>query len=341
MSANFLYGCFISTQTIAINAHARSPHSNSMTDDIAPAHEAPQRKRYTFKKRDPVAAAKLEEERLASIKHNPFGDAKPRESVLAKRTGKDEAKVLEEEALTYDVHFKLTPEQFSEKKARQQEIDQLKDSLQDADLSDADAVKAEIAEKESALADLVKGFEALLIEKAKAGDLPRVERKPFMRGEEGGGGYGGGDYGHGGQEHSRGNNRGMPYRDQYEPSSGGYGGSHGSGYGGGGGFQGDQDRAGDSFGAGYGNGGGGGGYNRRRGGRGGGGGGGREYRESGGGGGGGYREAGGSGGGGDGGYGSYGARKGGSEREGGSGGGYHRHYPMHADSEDYRPLSER
>jgi len=43
-----------------------------MTDDVAQAHEpqhAPHRKKYTFKKRDPVAAAKLEEERVASIKH--------------------------------------------------------------------------------------------------------------------------------------------------------------------------------------------------------------------------------------------------------------------------------
>lgn len=43
-----------------------------MTDDVVQAHEpqhAPHRKKYTFKKRDPVAAAKLEEERVASIKH--------------------------------------------------------------------------------------------------------------------------------------------------------------------------------------------------------------------------------------------------------------------------------
>lgn len=39
-----------------------------MTDDAEPQHGA-QRKKYTFKKRDPVAAAKLEEERVASIKH--------------------------------------------------------------------------------------------------------------------------------------------------------------------------------------------------------------------------------------------------------------------------------
>lgn len=72
---------------------------------------------------------------------NPFGDAKPREAVIAKRTGKDEAKVLEEEALSYEVHLKLTTEQFAEKKARQEEIENLKASLQDNEVDDADAVK--------------------------------------------------------------------------------------------------------------------------------------------------------------------------------------------------------
>lgn len=72
---------------------------------------------------------------------NPFGDAKPRESVIAKRTGKDEAKVLEEEALTYEVHFKLTPEQFAEKKARQEEIQNLKASLDAGEVDNAETIK--------------------------------------------------------------------------------------------------------------------------------------------------------------------------------------------------------
>lgn len=72
---------------------------------------------------------------------NPFGDAKPREAVIAERTGKDEAKVLEEEALSYEVHFKLTSEQFAEKKARQEEIEALKASLHTDDVPDAEAVK--------------------------------------------------------------------------------------------------------------------------------------------------------------------------------------------------------
>ena len=57
---------------------------------------------------------------------NPFGDAKPREAVLAQRTGKDEATVVKEDASTYDIHLKLNATQFAEKKERQHEIDDLK-----------------------------------------------------------------------------------------------------------------------------------------------------------------------------------------------------------------------
>lgn len=57
---------------------------------------------------------------------NPFGNAKPREAVLAERTGKDEATVVKEDANTYDIHLKLNSTQFAEKMARQHEINDLK-----------------------------------------------------------------------------------------------------------------------------------------------------------------------------------------------------------------------
>ena len=64
---------------------------------------------------------------------NPFGDAKPREAVLAERTGKDEATVVKEDANTYDIHLKLNSTQFAEKMARQHEIDDLKAVLASGD----------------------------------------------------------------------------------------------------------------------------------------------------------------------------------------------------------------
>ena len=64
---------------------------------------------------------------------NPFGDAKPREAVLAQRTGKDEATVVKEDASTYAIHLKLNAAQFAEKKAKQHEIDDLKSALASGD----------------------------------------------------------------------------------------------------------------------------------------------------------------------------------------------------------------
>jgi hypothetical protein len=49
--------------------------------------------------------------------------------VIAERTGKDEAQVLREEASSYDIHLRLTSEQFAEKRARQMEIDEMKTAL--------------------------------------------------------------------------------------------------------------------------------------------------------------------------------------------------------------------
>jgi hypothetical protein len=43
-------------------------------------------------------------------------------------------------------------------------------------------LQADIVTKERELDELVKGFEELLVEKAKAGQLPRVDRKPFQSG---------------------------------------------------------------------------------------------------------------------------------------------------------------
>ena len=71
---------------------------------------------------------------------NPFGDAKPREAVIAQRTGKDENEVLQEAAKEYQVKIRLTPEQFAAKKAKLQEIDALKAQL-DGEPEDAEAVQ--------------------------------------------------------------------------------------------------------------------------------------------------------------------------------------------------------
>lgn len=68
---------------------------------------------------------------------NPFGDAKPREAVIAERTGKDEKDVLAEAASEYQVKIRLTPEQFEQKKAKRTHIDALKAQLAEEDADTA------------------------------------------------------------------------------------------------------------------------------------------------------------------------------------------------------------
>jgi hypothetical protein len=60
---------------------------------------------------------------------NPFGSAKPREEVIAKRTGKDEATIVAEAAKEYQVKVRLNPEQYAQKQAHLQEIAALKETL--------------------------------------------------------------------------------------------------------------------------------------------------------------------------------------------------------------------
>jgi len=69
------------------------------------AEDAPAgRPRLNLKPRDDSAAAKLAAERDAAAKPSPFGAAKPREAILAARTGKKEEDILKEEAAKDRLH---------------------------------------------------------------------------------------------------------------------------------------------------------------------------------------------------------------------------------------------
>jgi predicted membrane chloride channel (bestrophin family) len=72
---------------------------------------------------------------------SPFGDAKPRETVIAQRTGKNEEAILKEEAEEYSVKIRLTSEQFAEKKERLDQIDELKAAIATGDAEDVAAAE--------------------------------------------------------------------------------------------------------------------------------------------------------------------------------------------------------
>lgn len=62
----------MTTEATAEPEVAQGAHEHVQTAPEAAQEQAPQRKKYVFKKRDPVAAAKLEEERKANMKQVCF-----------------------------------------------------------------------------------------------------------------------------------------------------------------------------------------------------------------------------------------------------------------------------
>ncbi|CAL5225429.1 g8245 [Coccomyxa viridis] len=274
-----------------------------------------ERRRLVLKPRDETAAQRAASERAATAKSNPFGAAKPRESVLANRAGKKEEDILKEEVLKEKLQLRLTPEQLDAKTALESAVEDVKQELAaENDDSKKDALTTELKEKETKLDTLMAEFEKMAVDRARSGEIgirPSERRRQVEEAQlaaGGGGGYGApkaDGYGAPARGGFGGGGRGFAGRTGYDYGNGG---ARGGGRGGGG-----------SFGAGYqptGNYSGGGGFS---GGSGQGGGYRDSYKDAGGG----YEAAGQGGfsGSPSGGFeGSYGGRGGGSSR-GGRGGG--------------------
>jgi hypothetical protein len=274
-----------------------------------------ERPRLNLKPRDESAVKKAELDRAHSGKANPFGAAKPREAVLANRSGKTESEILQEEVAKEKLKLRLTPEQAQEKEGIETQLGELKEAIS---LEEDDEKKATLQEELTAgqgkLDALMDSVRKLTLDAAARGEIQRPsERRAALEAQQqqqGGPGYGGGDQG--GYD----GYPGMGGPPQQYGGGGGRGGGGGGGYGGRGGGGGGRGGRGFSDGGGYG---GGGGFDNFGGGSQGYGGGG-----SGGGGGfGGYQErgSGGRGGGRGGDYGSGDFASGGDYQGGGGGGG--------------------
>lgn len=136
---------------------------------------------------------------------NPFGAARPRESVLAQRTGVSESDVLATEAKASRLHLRLDREQRMAKEEAEAALETAKATAAaarggtDAD-TDADAADVALAEATAKLATLMDSFETAAVERALAGDGMRPSERRRAAGEEGvygsferdGGGGGGG-----------------------------------------------------------------------------------------------------------------------------------------------------
>lgn len=230
-------------------------------------HAEAQRPRLNLKPRDPNAAKQLELQRQASGK-NPFGDAKPREAVLASRTGKSENEILAEEVKSEKPKLRLNAQQLDEKRAAEAAVEEINELI-DAATSESskEQLQEELTARQAKLDELMAGFEKLALEAAKSGEFvrPSERRRQLLESQGSGNGIPGLMAG----------GTGDPYRDAaggYDPRGGaeGYRGGGRGGYGGGGGGGGSYREAGGYRdgrpGGGYGGGGGGSGSYERRGG---------------------------------------------------------------------------
>eukprot|EP00884_Botryococcus_braunii_P000215 jgi/Botrbrau1/10194/Bobra.116_1s0010.1 len=226
---------------------------------------ATERPRLVLKPRDPDAAARAEAARASGKSSSIFGSAKPREAVLASREGKKEEDILKEDVKKEKVHLRLDKEQEAEKETAEKEIQDTKEELAlEEDPEKAEELKAKLKSREDKLADLLAGFEKLVLQKVKAGDvgLRPSERRRIVE-EQGQASYGGGARsgsggldGHGGSSFGSHNGGGYdlpPPRGQYG-ARGGHNAGRSSGYdygssGGRGGYQEPRDSmGGGSFG---------------------------------------------------------------------------------------------
>eukprot|EP00879_Flechtneria_rotunda_P004671 GHRR01004933.1.p1 GENE.GHRR01004933.1~~GHRR01004933.1.p1 ORF type:complete len:299 (+),score=89.26 GHRR01004933.1:92-988(+) len=238
------------------------------------SEEEPRRPRLNLKPRDETAAKQLELNRSASGK-NPFGDAKPREAVLASRTGKSETEILVEEVKAEKPKLRLNAQQLEDKRAAEAAVAEVQELLAaEPDEAAQAGIREELAARQAQLDELMAGFEKLALEAAAKGEFARpsewrrqqqlllesqgsadngyggVGDLPGIGGYSRGGSYGG--YRDGGRSGYGGYNRdggaGSGYRDgpggrpggSYREPGGGYGDRKG-GFGGRGGY---QDRGG-------------------------------------------------------------------------------------------------
>ncbi|GAB4820772.1 hypothetical protein N2152v2_007818 [Parachlorella kessleri] len=136
----------------------------------------PSRPKLNLKPRDPAAAAKLEQERQTqAAKKSPFGEAKPREAIIASRVGKTEEEILKEEVKKEKLHLRLNPAQLEEKRAHEAAVKEVEDEIGlEDDEGKREVLSAELQARQQKLDRLMEGFEKLALETALSGSAPRV-----------------------------------------------------------------------------------------------------------------------------------------------------------------------
>mmetsp|Transcript_5251 Transcript_5251/g.9093 ORF Transcript_5251/g.9093 Transcript_5251/m.9093 type:complete len:225 (+) Transcript_5251:83-757(+) len=153
-----------------------------------------ERPRLNLKPRDESAAKAAETERAVKAKSNPFGDAKPRESVLAVRTGKTEAEIAREEVGNEALmRLRLSAAQQEEKGQLDALVDEIKRKLaEEEDPATKQGLELILKEREAAVIKMMEAVAAEAMRAAIAGEVQRPSERQEQRAREGGDEAGGG-----------------------------------------------------------------------------------------------------------------------------------------------------
>ncbi|CAD7696690.1 unnamed protein product [Ostreobium quekettii] len=137
----------------------------------------PQRRRLVLNPRNEEKARQLAQTGKSSI----FGDAKPREEVLAQRTGMAEADILKQEAEHERLHIRLSPQQISDQREAEEAVAEAKRTLEQA--TDEEAIRTlrvDLDARQRELNSLLISFEKLAVQKAHAGGGIRPSERQRM-----------------------------------------------------------------------------------------------------------------------------------------------------------------
>lgn len=153
----------------------QQPRMDNTSEEI---QKPVQRKRLQLKPRDPKAAAKKEEERLReSQSASLFGDAKPREIIIADRVGKTEEDILKEEVKKEKLHLRLTPEQNQERLSHEAAVKEIEQQIEsEADDKKKELLQIELDARQNKLDELMERFVNVTLEHAKSGEAPRMSQ---------------------------------------------------------------------------------------------------------------------------------------------------------------------
>lgn len=137
-----------------------------------------------------------------SARSNPFGNARPREQVIAEREGKPETEVLREQAKKdWKSSITLTEAQREEKKAAEAELAfAKKEHEEERDPAKEKVLQQEVELRERKLDELLESFEKMVVQLPQSGVARRSSEKRFEDDRSSvsyGGNYGGRDVGSG------------------------------------------------------------------------------------------------------------------------------------------------